>query len=143
MKKKISSFAFFILLAIVSVTAQCCNSTAQNSDNSQNQAEVVAETTDVEVYYFHATRRCATCQAVEEVTKEALAERYGESVSFHSVNREEEKGHPLIKKHNVSGQTLLVIKGDKAENLTNVAFMNARTNPEKLKSKIVETVESL
>lgn len=143
MKKKISSFTFFILLAIVSVTTQCCNSTAQNSDNSQNQAEVVAETTDVEVYYFHATRRCATCQAVEEVTKEVLAERYGELVSFHSINREDEKEHPLIKKFNVSGQTLLVIKGDKAENLTNVAFMNARTNPEKLKSKIVETVESL
>jgi predicted membrane-bound dolichyl-phosphate-mannose-protein mannosyltransferase len=143
MKKKISSFTFFMLLAIVSVTAQCCNPTAQNSDNSQNQEEAVAETTDVEVYYFHATRRCATCQAVEEVTKEVLAEKYGESVSFHSVNREEEKEHPLIKKHNVSGQTLLVIKGDKAENLTNVAFMNARTNPEKLKNKIAETVESL
>jgi hypothetical protein len=80
---------------------------------------------------------------VEEVTKETLAEKYGETVSFHSINREEKKDHPLIKKHNVSGQTLLIVKGDKAENLTNYAFMNARTNPEKLKAKIEETVESL
>lgn len=142
MRKKISTLTFIMLLAIVSVTAQCCNSTGQKSDDSQ-KSEAVAETSDVEVYYFHATRRCATCQAVEDVTKEALAEKYGESVSFHSINREEEKDHPLIKKHNVSGQTLLIIKGDKAENLTNYAFMNARTNPEKLKNKIEETVESL
>ncbi len=143
MKKKLSSLTFFMLLAIFSVAAQCCNSSAQKSSDSQKQSETVAETTEVEVFYFHATRRCATCQAVEEVTKETLAEKYGESVSFQSINRDEEKDHPLIKKYKVSGQTLLVIKGDKVENLTNVAFLNARTNPEKLKSKIVEVVESL
>jgi ABC-type oligopeptide transport system substrate-binding subunit len=143
MKKKLSTLSFFMLLAVVSVTAQCCNSSAAKSDNGQSQSEAVSEVSDVEVYYFHATRRCATCQAVEDVTKEALTEKYGEDVSFKSINREEEKNHPMIKKHNVSGQTLLIVKGDKAENLTNYAFMNARTNPDKLKSKIVETVESL
>ncbi|WP_291857043.1 nitrophenyl compound nitroreductase subunit ArsF family protein [Marinilabilia sp.] len=143
MKKKLSILSFFMLLAVVSVTAQCCNSSAKEGDNSESQSETVAEVSDVEVYYFHATRRCATCQAVEKVTKEALTEKYGEDVTFQSINREKQSDHPLIKKHNVSGQTLLIIKGDKAENITNFAFMNARTNPEKLKSKIVETVESL
>ncbi|MDA3867179.1 MAG: nitrophenyl compound nitroreductase subunit ArsF family protein [Salinivirgaceae bacterium] len=143
MKKKLSTLTFFMLLAIVSVTAQCCKSSAPKSDNNQNESEAIAEASDVEVYYFHATRRCATCQAVEDVTKEALAEKYGEDISFQSINREDEKNHPMIKKHNVSGQTLLIVKGDKAENITNYAFMNARTNPDKLKSKIKETVESL
>jgi predicted membrane-bound dolichyl-phosphate-mannose-protein mannosyltransferase len=143
MKKTLSTITFLLLLAVVSVTAQCCNSSAQKSDNNQDKTEEVAEASNVEVYYFHATRRCATCQAVEEVTKEALTEKYGEDVSFKSINREEEKNHPMIAKHNVSGQTLLIIKGDKVENITNYAFMNARTNPEKLKSKIIEMVESL
>ncbi|WP_010664149.1 nitrophenyl compound nitroreductase subunit ArsF family protein [Marinilabilia salmonicolor] len=143
MKKKLSTFSVFMLLAIVSVAAQCCNSSAQKSDNNESESVATTEASDVEVYYFHATRRCATCQAVEDVTKEVLAEKYGEDVSFKSINREEEKDHPLIKKHNVSGQTLLIIKGDMVENLTNYAFMNARTNPEKLKSKIEETIESL
>lgn len=143
MKKKLSTLTMLMLLAIVSVTAQCCNSPAKKSDESQNKSTEVSNVSDVEAYYFHATRRCATCQAVEDVTKEALAEKYGEGVSFKSINREEEKDHPLIKKHNVSGQTLLIIKGDKAENITNYAFMNARTNPEKLKNRIEETVESL
>lgn len=143
MKKKLSTLTFFMLLAIVSVTAQCCNSSAKESDNNESESVATTEASDVEVYYFHATRRCATCQAVEEVTKEALTEKYGEDVTFQSINREKQSDHPLIKKHNVSGQTLLIMKGDKVENLTNYAFMNARTNPEKLKSKIVETVESL
>jgi len=143
MKKKLTLLSVFTLLAVISLTAQCCNSSAQKSNNSESESAAVAEAADVEVYYFHATRRCATCQAVEDVTKEALAEKYGEGISFKSINREEQSDHPMMKKHNVSGQTLLIVKGDKAENLTNYAFMNARTHPEKLKSKIKETIESL
>ncbi|MFY9151658.1 MAG: nitrophenyl compound nitroreductase subunit ArsF family protein [Prolixibacteraceae bacterium] len=97
----------------------------------------------VEVYYFHATNRCVTCEAVEAVTKEALKQFYGDQIVLKSINREEDKTNPLIKKHKIAGQTLLILKGDKAENLTNFAFMNARTNPDKLKKKIKETIEKM
>ena len=98
---------------------------------------------DVEAYYFHATHRCATCQAVESVTIEALKEYYGEKVSFQSINREKESDNPMIEKYKISGQTLLIIKGDKVVNLTNDAFMNARSNPDKFKAKIKSTVDSM
>ena len=62
---------------------------------------------------------------------------------FKSINRDEEKDNPMIAKYKVSGQTLLIVKGDKVVNLTNDAFMNARTNPDKLKAKIKSTVDSL
>lgn len=97
----------------------------------------------VEVYYFHATNRCVTCEAVEAVTKDALNQFYGDQIVLKSINREEDKANPLIKKHKIAGQTLLVLKGDKAVNLTNYAFMNARTNPDKLKKKIKETIEKM
>lgn len=97
----------------------------------------------VEVYYFHATNRCVTCEAVEAVTKDALNQFYGDQIVLKSINREEDKTNPLIKKHKIAGQTLLVLKGDKAVNLTNYAFMNARTNPDKLKKKIKETIEKM
>lgn len=99
--------------------------------------------TGVEVYYFHATNRCVTCNAVESVTKEALQQYYSDRVSFQSINREEDKSNPLVKKHQISGQTLLVTKGEKTVNLTNFAFMNARTKPEKLKAKIKETIDKM
>jgi hypothetical protein len=53
------------------------------------------------------------------------------------------KDKSLIEKYKVGGQTLLIIKGDKVVNITNDAFMNARTNPDKLKAKIKLTVDSM
>lgn len=110
---------------------------------SNTGAQTPAKAVPVEVYYFHATHRCETCMAVEEVTKEALKQYYGDQVIFKSINSEEDKNNPLIKKYKVSGQTLLVTKGDKSEDLTNFAFMNARTRPDNLKTKIKETVDKM
>jgi len=106
-------------------------------------AQTKVKTDGVEVYYFHATTRCMTCQAVEAVTKDALKQYYGDQLTLKSINREEDKDNPLIKKHQISGQTLLILKGDKAVDLTTIAFMNARTKPEKLKEKIKETIDKI
>ncbi|MDC1107261.1 nitrophenyl compound nitroreductase subunit ArsF family protein [Prolixibacteraceae bacterium] len=97
----------------------------------------------VKVYYFHGTRRCATCKAVEAVALETVTETFGDNVTFVSIDREQDKENQLITKYQITGQSLLVVNGDQVENLTNVAFMNANTHPEKLKAKIIETVEAL
>lgn len=110
---------------------------------SQVNAQTPQKPDAVKVYYFHSTHRCETCMAVEEVTKEALKQYYGDQIVFKSINSEEDKDNPVIKKFQVSGQTLLVLKGDKSEDLTNFAFMNARTNPDKLKAKIKETIDKM
>lgn len=107
------------------------------------QAQSVTKLSGVEVYYFHATNRCVTCEAVESVTREALKQYYGNQIIFNAVNREQEKDHPVMIKHKVSGQTLLILKGDKAIDLTTFAFMNARTKPEKLKAKIKDTIDKM
>ena len=110
---------------------------------SNSEAQTNANASGVEVYYFHATNRCVTCEAVETVTKEALKQHYGDLLTLKSINREEDKDNPLLKKHQISGQTLLILKGDKAVDLTTFAFMNARTKPEKLKAKIKDTIEKM
>jgi len=110
---------------------------------SMTNAQTNAKISGIEVYYFHATNRCVTCEAVESVSKEALKQYYGDEIALKSINRDEDKKNPLIKKHKIAGQTLLVLKGDKAVNLTNFAFMNARSNPEKLKEKIRETIDNM
>lgn len=132
----------FLFAGLSSVFAQCCSS-AKAMPCSATVQQACFEASNIEVVYFHATRRCATCNAVEEVTKAFLSETYGEKVSFASINRETDKKNELIKKHKINGQTLLIIKGDKVVNLTNDAFMNARTNPEKLKEKLKETINSI
>lgn len=146
MKRLISTLSLILFVGIVAVSAQCCSgSTASNSEKTATASccSATKESSDVKAYYFHATRRCVTCMSVEAVTKEAVKEYYGDKVSFASINVDEEENKAIAKKYKVSGTALLIVDGDKTVNLTNDAFMNARTNPDKLKSKIKSTIDSM
>ncbi|GEM_PF-1165727 len=127
-------------VAVKTETKECPSGCTKCESGTSSATNNKIDNSKVSVVYFHATRRCATCEAVEEVTKETLAEHYKE-VPFHSINREEEK--ELAKKYKVEWQTLMVMKGDKMVNITNEAFMNARTKPEKLKALLQSTIDSM
>lgn len=103
---------------------------------------------EVDVYYFHFSRRCATCLNLEKVAKESVETLYPEEfkkgeVTFESVNLDEEVGENLGKKFSIEGQTLIVICGDKRVDLTDKGFMYANANPEKLKAEIKKAVEEV
>lgn len=117
-------------------------------DDSENSSVISAEAQPVEVFYFHYSRRCATCVAVEEVSEAALKKFYPEKLKngemiFLSVNLEEKEGKDLGRKHKVAGQSLVIIYGKEKVDLTNSAFMNARTNPEKLEQEIKAEIDKL
>ncbi|MFC2151754.1 nitrophenyl compound nitroreductase subunit ArsF family protein [Bacteroidota bacterium] len=108
----------------------------------------ISEIEKIEVFYFHYSRRCATCIAVEDETKKILEDLYGEQmknelVSFKAINLDESDSEVLVIKLEISGQTLLIVAGDKKENITTDAFMNAKTNPEKLKQIIKSKIDPL
>ena len=42
-------------------------------------------TPKVTVYYFHYSRRCATCNAVEDVARSLVIEKYGKNADFYKV----------------------------------------------------------
>ncbi len=138
---------FAAAFAVTTFFFTACNSKKTDTEQTSHidkSIQVTApdiNTNELSILYFHATRRCATCEAVEKVTKEALTEFYGDSIPFHSINRDEQK--ELAKEYKVEWQTLLAIKGDKKINLTNEAFLNARTNPDKLKGQIKLAIDSL
>ena len=103
-------------------------------------------TTKIEVYYFHFTRRCMTCQNVENVSKKAVETLYPEKIksgeiSFQSINLEEKTGEAIGAKYKIEGQTLIVICGDKRVDLTEKGFMYANNNPEKLTAEIKKAVD--
>lgn len=106
-------------------------------------AQTSKSTAKVEAYYFHNAIRCTTCKTVEAEAKIDLKELYGNQVIFQALNLEEDAAQAIAKKLEVSGQTLLVVKGDKKINLTNEGFLYAVTNPEKFKSIIKEKVDPL
>lgn len=114
-------------------------SNAQASKN-KTQSSVSAK---VEAYYFHLTVRCITCKAVEAEAKKDLEALYGGKVSFRAINLEDDASKAIAEKLQISGQTLLFVKGNTKINLTNEGFMYARNNPEKFKSIIKEKVDGL
>jgi len=125
------------------VMAMSMNISCSAQTNKKEESEKVSRTDKVEVYYFHYTRRCATCNAVENVSKETVNEFYGEKVSFADYNLDEKTGKAKAEELEVSGQSLLIVSGDTKINLTNEGFLNARANPEKLKAIIKEKIDAL
>jgi len=128
-----------MLAPVISCNAQPSNIQAKASDNNSDK---------IEAYYFHFTARCTTCKTIEANAKENLANLYPNLfkqgfITFQSVNLEEAVNKPLAEKLGVSGQTLLIVKGDKKINLTNEGFMYAVVKPEKFKEIINETVDGL
>ena len=97
----------------------------------------------IEVYYFHYKVRCVTCKAVETQAKADLEALYSGKVSLKAINLDEESSKEIAEKLKISGQTLLIVKGDQQINLTNEGFLYAITNPEKLKSIIRMKVDGL
>ena len=130
-----------VLLFVVTILSMNLSCQAQ-TDNSEKDNKV-SKTGEVEVFYFHYTRRCVTCKAVEDVSKEAIAELYGETISFTGFNLDEQEGKDKGQDLAISGQTLLIVSGDTKINITNEGFMYARSNPEKFKQIISEKVNSL
>ena len=132
MKKNIL-ISFTLLL----MSGLFCN--AQTSKTS-TQSTVSAK---VEAYYFHMSTRCVTCKAVEAEAKKNLESLYDGKVSFQAINLEDDANKAIVEKLKISGQTLLLVKGDTKINITNEGFMYAKGNPEKFKTIIKEKVDGL
>jgi hypothetical protein len=144
MKNLLALLTLVFIAGVYTVSAQCCDSKQLADASTSTKVCCDATQTDnVKAYYFHATRRCVTCEAVEKVAKETISENYKGKVEFVSINREEEKNSELVKKYKVNGQTLLLIKGDKTLDLTSPAFMYARNKPEKFEDKLKSGIDSM
>jgi len=116
---------------------------------AQTKTNEVKKTSDkVEAYYFHFSTRCVTCKSVEAEAKQNLETLYPDKIkkgeiSFQAVNMDNATGKAIAEKLQISGQTLLLVKGTQKINITNEGFLYARTNPEKFRSIIKEKVDGL
>ncbi|MFA5819402.1 MAG: nitrophenyl compound nitroreductase subunit ArsF family protein [Bacteroidales bacterium] len=103
---------------------------------------------NIEVYYFHRTVRCVTCKTVEAEARKNIEMLYADQVktgkiSFTALNLEEATGKAVGAKLGVSGQTLLIVKGDQKINITNEGFLYAVSKPDKFREIIKEKVNPL
>jgi hypothetical protein len=107
------------------------------------KATSTAATEQIEAYYFHFKARCETCRVVESEAKADILSLYPGRATFKSINLDDASSKPIADRLKITGQTLLVVKGDKQINLTNEGFLYATTNPDKLKKIIKQKVDGL
>jgi hypothetical protein len=127
---------------LIMAISNSCNGQATSKETINNDISSV-----VNVYYFHFTRRCSTCLAVEENARKAVESLYADKVkageySFSAINLDDEASREIAKRLNVGGQTLLVVRGDRKIDITDKGFMNAH-NPEKMKEEIKAAVDKV
>jgi len=134
------------LSVILFMTVSSFGVYAQGSTKSKTPA--VSYSSNVEVYYFHLTRRCMTCKAVEAEARKAIASLYpsqskSKKISFVAVNLDNKASKALASRCKAEGQALLVIHGNKRIDLTDKAFLYAVNNPDKLKQELKKTIDPL
>lgn len=125
----------------------CSNSNVRNESKAEKQVKKDI----VEVLYFHGKKRCATCMAIEEGTKDLMESTFAEKLKngklvLKSVDITEEE--TLADKYEVSWSSLIIVDYDKngkeeVANLTEFAFGNARTNPDKFKKGVAEQINRM
>lgn len=109
-------------------------------------------TAKVDVYYFHSTKRCPTCEAIERETKKTLDNSFATqmangTVKLHILNLEEKANKALVEKYEIAGSSLLLVpaSGGKVVDLTNKAFLYAKDNSfafrKELKEKLTELLK--
>ncbi len=130
---------FILSVTVLLSLAISCSATPKDVNGKSN----IYGEDGVEVFYFHFSRRCATCLAVEKESEAIVRKLYQENVTFTAYDIEEAEGKAKAGELGVSGQTLLIVRGDTRINITNEAFMYARSAPEKLKWVIQEKIDPL
>lgn len=138
----------FVSMAVFAAITVITLFSFRDDDKPLNKETTMAIGDKVEVYYFHLTRRCVTCIAVENVTRDALQAFYPDEMSkgtvkYNVLNLDDETTKPVAEKCRVSGQSLLIISGDTRLDITDKGFMYARTDPDLLKSVIKKAIDPL
>lgn len=136
------SLKLFLFSTFIILLAACQNKNGENS-NSNESANLADSQNKINVYYYHGERRCATCKAVGNTAKQTVDKQFSnnQDITFHDINVESVENADLVKKYELSGSGLIVCQGNTKEDLTAFAFQNAMNSPEKLKQKIIETIE--
>ena len=133
------------------MAALCIGLAACGGGNTKQAAPSTREN-GVEVLYFHGQQRCVTCMAIERETKAVVDELFADAVAegtleMRIIDISQAENEALADKYEITWSSLVVVKytdgEEEAENLTNFAFANARSNPEVFRAELSEKLKKL
>ncbi|ALJ06627.1 hypothetical protein APS56_16445 [Pseudalgibacter alginicilyticus] len=140
----------FITVLAISFMFTACNGQKKSNNQSLNET-----TSKIEVFDFHSTHRCMTCNAIEANTKFTLEtyfsdELKSDKITFQTINVDKKENEKIAEKFEAAGTALIlnIIKnGNETKiDLTEFAFMNGNNQgvfSKELKAKIDKELKTL
>ncbi len=147
-------------IAIASTLISCLGVGGGDNSQSQNQTRVESESKTsastccdansvsnseglVEVLYMHGKQRCVTCVAIGTEATEVVKELGCDKVVMRTIDFSTPEGEKVADKYEVASSSLIVVKGDKVENVTAMSFQYAKNNPELFKQNLKAAIQKL
>lgn len=148
----------FFLISLAAMATACtggrsennASQTAQVSQPEEVQSELRQER--VEVLYFHGKKRCITCNAIEQLTKEVIEtdfadEVVGGSLVFKVIDISDPNNEALAERYEVTWSSLFVNKWSSGEetrgDMTDFGFSYAKSSPDQFREGLKEKIQTL
>ena len=116
-----------------------CNSNGQSAKKvNANNSSI----STIQVIQFHSEHRCVTCNLIEKLTRETL-QKYP-AISFTLINVDNKKNEKMAEKFEATGTALFLYnsKTGAKKDLTDFAFMNAKSNEKKYKAGLEKEINA-
>jgi hypothetical protein len=117
-----------------------CNSNEKNTKKAVSKTETATAT--IQVIQFHSEHRCMTCNLIEKLTKETLQKF--PTIPFLLVNVDDKKNEKMAEQFEATGTALFLYnpKTGKKKDLTDFAFMNAKSDSKKFKDGLEKEINA-
>ncbi|MGI6291136.1 MAG: nitrophenyl compound nitroreductase subunit ArsF family protein [Bacteroidales bacterium] len=132
--------AKILYLFIATSIFVACNQGSQKTNNEQVKNEITQNPNlKLQIYYFHATHRCPTCNSIEANIKQVLESNFKNEIeqgiiNFTVLNVEDAENKNLAEKFQATGAALHLVDiengTEKDNDLTKYAFSYSRKQPD-------------
>ncbi|MEG1838840.1 MAG: nitrophenyl compound nitroreductase subunit ArsF family protein [Bacteroidaceae bacterium] len=129
-----------LLLFVVTFALFSCG------NNTSRKAQVTTETKQsdcLEVLYFHGKQRCITCNAIEKLAKEVVDSLNNNKIVLKVIDISKAENEAIADKYEVTWSSLILDRGGKIEDLTEMGFSYAKNSPEEFKSKLLDSINKM
>jgi hypothetical protein len=133
-----------VVLTAILMVVGCAGRQAKTAVTADSRNEDKAK---VEVLYFHGRQRCITCRSIERLAREVVETEFPHEVSegklgLRVVDFSTDEGKLLADEFEVAWSSLFVVRGDVAENLTEMGFKYAKTQPVEFKKQLSAKIKN-
>lgn len=126
-----------LFMAITAIMMLSCG-----HGSSKKQVATETKSADVtQVLYFHGKKRCITCNAIEKLTKEVVDSLASDKIVMRVIDIT--KDETTADNYEVTWSSLILDRGGKVENLTEMGFGFAKNHPAVFKAKLVDALTKI